>query len=187
MIPAGRLLPCLWYPLCIAGAVAIFECMLNRAIPIALAVYVPVSIVALIVLWLQWRFPEHDAWRPGWSDVKADIAFMALVQLAMPEALGAAVAVALAGSLATGAVASSWPHSSPLFVQIGLMLLAVDCARYWLHRACHRFPSLWRLHAVHHAPEVGIVIRSRPGEIAGEEPRVVRGLPLSQPIQRADA
>ena len=150
----GRLLPYLWYPLCMGGAVAMFECMLSGAIPIAVAVYVPVSIVALVVLWLQWRFPERHEWRPGLRDVKADIAFMALVQIALPEALGAAAAGALDGSLAPSAVGSFWPHSAPPFLQTCLMLLTVDCARYWLHRACHRFPSLWRLHAVHHSPEI---------------------------------
>ena len=78
----------------------------------------------------------------------------ALVQLALPEALAAAAAIALAGSLAPVAVTPFWPDSSPLVVQIGLMLLAVDCMRYWLHRACHRFPLLWRLHAVHHSPAI---------------------------------
>jgi len=154
VIAAGRLLPYLWYPLGMAGTVAIFEWMLSSATPIAVAVYVPVSIVALVVLLLQWRLPERDAWRPSLRDVKADIAFMALVQLALPEALGAATAVALAGSLAPGVVGSFWPHSAPPFVQTCLMLLAVDCMRYWLHRACHRFPLLWRLHAIHHSPEI---------------------------------
>ena len=154
MIRVGRLLPYVWYPLGMGGAVAMFECMLNSAIPIAVAVYVPVSIVALVVLWLQWRFPERHEWRPGLRDVKADIAFMALAQIALPEALGAAAAGALDGSLAPGAVGSFWPHSAPPFLQTCLMLLTVDCARYWLHRACHRFPSLWRLHAVHHSPEI---------------------------------
>jgi sterol desaturase/sphingolipid hydroxylase (fatty acid hydroxylase superfamily) len=128
--------------------------MLSSAVPIAVAVYVPVTIVALVVLWLQWRFPERPSWRPGWSDVKADIAFMALVQLALPETLLAAFAPVLADNLGPGAAEPFWPHSAPLFVQTCLMLLAVDCMRYWLHRACHRFPLLWRLHAVHHSPEL---------------------------------
>ncbi len=65
MIPGGRLLPYLWYPLGMVGAVAMFECMLSNATPVAVAVYVPVSIVALLTLWLQWRFPERHDWRPG--------------------------------------------------------------------------------------------------------------------------
>jgi sterol desaturase/sphingolipid hydroxylase (fatty acid hydroxylase superfamily) len=154
VIAAGRLLPYLWYPLCVGGTVAMFEWMLRSATPIAVAVYVPVTIVALVVLLLQWYFPERCAWRPSLRDVRADIAFMALVQLALPEALGAAATVALAGSVSPGVVESFWPHSAPPLVQTCFMLLAVDCMRYWLHRACHRFPLLWRLHAVHHSPEI---------------------------------
>jgi hypothetical protein len=34
------------------------------------------------------------------------------------------------------------------------MVITVDLLRYWLHRACHRFHWLWRLHKVHHAPDI---------------------------------
>jgi sterol desaturase/sphingolipid hydroxylase (fatty acid hydroxylase superfamily) len=34
-----------------------------------------------------------------------------------------------------------------------LSLFAYDFCIYWLHRAQHRFPLLWRFHAVHHSPE----------------------------------
>ena len=33
------------------------------------------------------------------------------------------------------------------------MVLAVDFLRYWLHRASHESPTLWRLHSVHHSVE----------------------------------
>ena len=153
-IAARRLLPWLWYPLCMGGALLSFGCMLGSATPMAVAVYAPVTAAALMILWLQWRFPERTDWRPRWRDVKADIAFTAIVQLVLPETLTAAFAVVLADKLGRGSVDSLWPHSAPLFLQICLMLLTADCMRYWLHRACHRFPLLWRLHAVHHSPEV---------------------------------
>jgi sterol desaturase/sphingolipid hydroxylase (fatty acid hydroxylase superfamily) len=31
-------------------------------------------------------------------------------------------------------------------------LLLSDLLQYWLHRAFHRYPALWRLHSVHHSP-----------------------------------
>lgn len=34
-----------------------------------------------------------------------------------------------------------------------LDLLLLDCWVYWLHRAYHRFPLMWRLHAPHHLDE----------------------------------
>jgi sterol desaturase/sphingolipid hydroxylase (fatty acid hydroxylase superfamily) len=34
------------------------------------------------------------------------------------------------------------------------MLVVADFFRYWLHRGMHQFSALWRLHAVHHSPDV---------------------------------
>jgi sterol desaturase/sphingolipid hydroxylase (fatty acid hydroxylase superfamily) len=31
-------------------------------------------------------------------------------------------------------------------------LLVADFFQYWIHRAFHRYPLLWRIHAVHHSP-----------------------------------
>lgn len=41
--------------------------------------------------------------------------------------------------------------SAPLFVQVLLALLVADVIEYWLHRAMHEVPALWRIHAVHHS------------------------------------
>lgn len=42
----------------------------------------------------------------------------------------------------------------PLPVQILAILLVADLAQYWVHRAFHRIPALWRFHAIHHSVEV---------------------------------
>ena len=47
-----------------------------------------------------------------------------------------------------------WPHGWPLGAQMVAMVLAVDFMRYWLHRACHTYAPLWRLHEVHHSPDI---------------------------------
>ncbi|MFD0915320.1 sterol desaturase family protein [Pseudahrensia aquimaris] len=39
----------------------------------------------------------------------------------------------------------------PLVLQIVLIMLFTDFVQYWLHRAFHTFPFLWRFHAVHHS------------------------------------
>ncbi len=44
---------------------------------------------------------------------------------------------------------TSWP----LWVQIPLCLLVADLAQYWVHRAFHSVPLLWRFHAIHHSAE----------------------------------
>jgi sterol desaturase/sphingolipid hydroxylase (fatty acid hydroxylase superfamily) len=41
--------------------------------------------------------------------------------------------------------------SQPLWVQFVEMIAAVDLATYWIHRAFHQVPWLWRFHAIHHS------------------------------------
>ena len=41
----------------------------------------------------------------------------------------------------------------PLLVQVALAVLVADFTQYWVHRAFHRVPALWRFHAVHHSAE----------------------------------
>ena len=48
------------------------------------------------------------------------------------------------------ATISAWP----LIVQVPLIMLATDFAQYWVHRAFHRVPLLWRFHRIHHSVEV---------------------------------
>jgi sterol desaturase/sphingolipid hydroxylase (fatty acid hydroxylase superfamily) len=42
-------------------------------------------------------------------------------------------------------------RSLPWAVQFILIMLLTDFMQYWLHRAFHRVPALWRFHAVHHS------------------------------------
>jgi sterol desaturase/sphingolipid hydroxylase (fatty acid hydroxylase superfamily) len=41
----------------------------------------------------------------------------------------------------------------PLLVQVFLIMLVTDLAQYWLHRAFHQVPFLWRFHRIHHSIE----------------------------------
>jgi lathosterol oxidase len=41
----------------------------------------------------------------------------------------------------------------PLLVQIPAVLLVADFTQYWVHRAFHAIPFLWRFHAIHHSAE----------------------------------
>jgi sterol desaturase/sphingolipid hydroxylase (fatty acid hydroxylase superfamily) len=41
----------------------------------------------------------------------------------------------------------------PLVVQIPAALLVADLTQYWVHRAFHSLPWLWRFHAIHHSTE----------------------------------
>ena len=41
----------------------------------------------------------------------------------------------------------------PVVIQAPLCILAADLTQYWVHRAFHQIPFLWRFHAIHHSAE----------------------------------
>lgn len=44
-----------------------------------------------------------------------------------------------------------WVASQPLWLQFIAILAVVDFGSYWIHRAFHEVPWLWKFHAVHHS------------------------------------
>ncbi|MGZ5228963.1 MAG: GH3 family domain-containing protein [Burkholderiales bacterium] len=147
-----------WYPLFAGTAVFAFGFMLADGSPLVVAAYVPVMVVGIAIVLLEWRFPEHLAWRPRWADIRSDAAFMALIRVTVPRVLAALGAIAIAAWMHEHARSTLWPQDWPLAAQAVLMVVTIDLVRYWLHRACHRFPLLWRLHEVHHSPDILYVL-----------------------------
>ena len=44
--------------------------------------------------------------------------------------------------------------AQPLWLQVPEIMFLTDLVQYWLHRAFHQSPFLWRFHAVHHSAPV---------------------------------
>ena len=44
-----------------------------------------------------------------------------------------------------------WIAALPFFVQFVAIMFLTDLVQYWVHRAFHKVPWLWRFHAVHHS------------------------------------
>jgi len=44
-----------------------------------------------------------------------------------------------------------WVDSQSLWLQVLAIMFLTDFVQYWVHRAFHRIPALWRFHAVHHS------------------------------------
>ena len=147
-----------WYPAFLALAILAFGGLLMVGAPPFIAAIVPVVLVGAAILALERYFPEKSSWRPRASDVRADVAFLALIQAVLPRVLVMLTILLLSSWTHDGLQRSPWPHAWPLAAQIAAMVLIVDLMRYWLHRACHRFPVLWRLHEVHHSPEILYVL-----------------------------
>jgi sterol desaturase/sphingolipid hydroxylase (fatty acid hydroxylase superfamily) len=64
--------------------------------------------------------------------------------------------------------------TAPLAAQVVLALLLADLVEYWLHRAMHEVPVLWRFHAIHHSsPQLDALAGSR---VHAMETLVTRGM-----------
>ena len=142
------------YPAIMALGFVLFAALSAAGLPPLAASYCAVLAGAALITLHEILLPYRKAWQPGVTDIGTDVLFMAAVQVALPYLLSLGIVFALSDVLrADGAGASAlWPQHWPVAAQACLMLLTADFARYWLHRAFHGLPALWRFHAVHHSP-----------------------------------
>lgn len=108
---------------------------------------------ALFVPLEQW-FPkqvEQPILRPSWrTDLTYFFIGAVLVQLISILTLKPAM---ILFSWAVIAQLQAWVASFPYVLQFLGVLLVADLTQYWVHRAFHSIPVLWRFHAVHHSAE----------------------------------
>jgi ornithine lipid hydroxylase len=149
------LLPWLPYPAVMALTFGLFALLQFLGTSLILSTYLPVLLAAALVTWLEATLPYRETWRPAAGEVKTDLMFMAVVQLAAPPLIGFVFTYALIGPARALnlPIVRLWPHGWPIWIQALIMILAVDFLRYWLHRAAHENETLWRLHSVHHSVE----------------------------------
>lgn len=96
------------------------------------------------------RDPALPVFRRGWS-TDAMYTFVGHASIQVVSAL-----VVLPGRLLRDRVlGAAAPNlgALPLWAQLPLVLVVADLAFYWIHRAMHHFPFLWRLHRLHHSSE----------------------------------
>jgi len=150
-----RLLPWLHSPLVMTAVFALFAGLQSQGVSLIVSTYVPVLFAAAAVTVLDLMFPNRTAWKPPVSEIKTDLVFMTIIQLALPPLVSFLFVYLLiepARALELP-VTRLWPHEWPIWVQAILMVLTVDLLRYWLHRFAHENDTLWRLHSVHHSVE----------------------------------
>lgn len=143
-----------WYPATMLAAVWGYFHLLSLENAPVIAAYVPVTLAGILIVILEWFFPARPEWRPKKSDIFADVAFLGMVQIAAARLLSLIGVLYIAVWANEHLHGSPWPRSWPLLSQMVLMVLAVDLMRYWLHRAAHKYMFLWRLHEVHHSPDI---------------------------------
>ena len=144
------------YPLVIGLGVVLYMALAKAGWPATVASLAVVAAGGAVITLHEVALPYRREWQPPAKTVGADALFMATVQGALPYALSITLVVALAASLRSGGltVEGLWPHDLPIVAQACMMLLGADLLRYWLHRGFHHFTPMWRLHAVHHSPQL---------------------------------
>ncbi len=143
------------FPLLLGAALLAGDALMARGVaPPAILLPTFLAAALLVALCERW-LPHEAAWNRSRGDLAADSTYLPLTWLlhgAIQPAL-LALSVATGGWLAAAAGLGLWPsHWHPL-LQLPLAAVVSEFFDYWAHRAMHRIPWLWRLHATHHSAE----------------------------------
>src|SRR5262245_23137329 len=84
----SRVLPWLIYPAVMTLAFGLFALLQWSGAPLIISTYVPVLATAALVTMLEAACPHRSEWRPPRAEVRTDLTFMAVVQLAFPPLVG---------------------------------------------------------------------------------------------------
>lgn len=112
-----------------------------------------VAAVLLLTFGLERVLPYAERWNAG-PDTGADLAYLGATSavVAVAEAAAWGVAALLLGLWSGGG--ALWPTAWPVAAQVLLAVAIGDFLPYLYHRASHESNGfLWRVHAIHHAPE----------------------------------
>jgi lathosterol oxidase len=98
------------------------------------------------------RLPEQDVFRRGW---RTDLAyfFLSAVLVQVTTLLTMKPAMTLFSWAISGDL-QRVVSRQPFAVQFLEILVLTDLVQYWVHRAFHRVPLLWRFHRIHHSADV---------------------------------
>jgi sterol desaturase/sphingolipid hydroxylase (fatty acid hydroxylase superfamily) len=97
------------------------------------------------------RYAQQAILRPEWQ---LDLIYFSVNHLAIGLLLLVGNQFApLAFDWAVNASLQALIRGLPLALQVLLLLLCADLVQYWVHRAYHEVPWLWKIHAVHHSSE----------------------------------
>jgi sterol desaturase/sphingolipid hydroxylase (fatty acid hydroxylase superfamily) len=96
--------------------------------------------------------PFDRDWQRARGDTGTDLTSAAVLIGLVDPLLKASLPVLTVALL--GERSAAWGLSgAPLPLQIAAAILWIEFAKYWMHRAHHKQPALWRLHALHHGSE----------------------------------
>lgn len=114
-----------------------------------------IFLASLPQLWAQRAMPYERRWGASPKHYALDLLHLASTGLATEgwRALTLGALVWGAGWLSATVGATLWPGWLPWWAQFAVAMLIGDFGAYWVHRSCHRFDLLWRVHAMHHSSD----------------------------------
>lgn len=99
------------------------------------------------VLWPA--YPRQSVFRPEWLlDVVYFLSTHLPIRVTTPLILLPATQLTY---LVSNEGVHAWMDGLPWLLQFLLAVLVADLAEYWIHRALHVVPWMWRFHAIHHS------------------------------------
>ncbi len=131
---------------------------------IAVAVHsIALLLAAALFTWIEHRWSAQSALRWWQRPLGIDLTYwfvgpllgqialvtgLTLIGLGLLALLGPAFDRTLVERLQQG---HPWVAGWPVWLQVVGAIIVADFTLYWIHRAFHRLPFLWPLHAVHHS------------------------------------
>jgi sterol desaturase/sphingolipid hydroxylase (fatty acid hydroxylase superfamily) len=92
--------------------------------------------------------PWYAEWNDPHGDDQTNLIHVLVYEL---QSANGVLAIPLLGWLFSGGLnAGIWPRDWPVLAQLALAIVLADFGLMYLHYLSHRYPMLWRLHAVHH-------------------------------------
>jgi sterol desaturase/sphingolipid hydroxylase (fatty acid hydroxylase superfamily) len=150
MTGPARLASQLGHPLLLAGTVGLWQALGSDDRALGLAWLALVAVTAV----LEHLAPCRPAERPTLARRALLIVTGGVLAFALGS-LGAIYETLLRSPLApiAGEAGPLWPDDWHWSAQAVLLYLLADGLNYWMHRAVHRWPLLWRIsgHGVHHS------------------------------------
>ncbi len=144
------------YPVILFGGLACVFALQNAGLSVVWSLGLPLPLGILAIAWLERRYPYGGpGWRAPAATMFADLVHTALTGVfpTLFKTLSFAALYAASSAMSKAVGASLWPQSWPLLLQLLLALCLGELGAYALHRLCHRFAALWRIHALHHSTE----------------------------------
>lgn len=134
-------------------------------LPSLLLSYVAVASLERVLFWRR-------SWLHSTGDLRVDIGHLIVSGILTVQILTVPVtiaSVALASWLSGQTGGTLWPNHWNLWLQLPLALVFGEFFLYWIHRATHEVPLLWRFHSIHHsAPRLYFLnaVRFHPVDLA---------------------